>query len=169
MDYHLDRIQMALLLGSGLDEVEVHENHGFVTGTQEDVDLIVAVESGATTFLVLVEAKAATGWTNARLRSKEARLRTIFGGDGANYGGVAPHYLLMSPREPRQIRTDDWPSWMAREGRAQGLELRLPERRRRVIRTDASGRPSAIGRSFRSRTTGRTAPGNSGSSPVASC
>ncbi len=39
MDYHLDWIQTALLLHSGLDEVEVHENRGFVTGTRRRMSI----------------------------------------------------------------------------------------------------------------------------------
>ena len=37
----------------------------------------------ASTHLVHIEAKAYLGWTNAQLNGKAARLRAIFGEDGA--------------------------------------------------------------------------------------
>ena len=66
MDYHLDWIHASLFLTlPGNDSQAVHPNSGRVaTGTQEDVDLLVAFEEGDITHLLLIEAKAETGWTN---------------------------------------------------------------------------------------------------------
>ena len=53
------------------DEEAVHENKKTVaTGNQEDADLLVAFEQGDIIHLMLVEAKAETGWTNKQMCSK---------------------------------------------------------------------------------------------------
>ena len=63
MDYHLDWIHASLFLTlPEIDQEAVHLNTDSVaTGTQEDVDLLVAFEEGDITHLLLIEAKAETG------------------------------------------------------------------------------------------------------------
>lgn len=80
MDYHLDWLHAGLLLAQGLDEDTAHPNSaGVATGQQEDVDLLIAFEVRAVHHVVLIEAKATTGWTNAQMESKAKRLGRIFG------------------------------------------------------------------------------------------
>lgn len=66
MDYHLDWIHASLFLTQpGVDREGFHPNiEPVATGNQEDADLLVAFEKEGLTHLVLVEAKAETGWTN---------------------------------------------------------------------------------------------------------
>lgn len=98
MDYHLDWLHDSLFLTpSGIDGEAVHPNTETVaTGNQEDVDLLVTFEEGNITHLLMIEAKAGTGWTNKQTLSKAKRLKRIFGADGAQYPRVNPHFGLMS-------------------------------------------------------------------------
>ncbi len=153
MDYHLDWLQVALFLTqTAADETAVHCNaERLVHGTQEDVDLIVAFAEADAVHLLLLEAKAETGWTNKQTRSKADRLTCIFGADGLRYPGVVPHFGLLSPRPPQQLRTAEWPAWMTRGGQAIWLSLPVPAGRRKVTRCDDQGRASAAGHHFRVR------------------
>ena len=151
MDYHLDWIHASLFLAlPGKDEDAVYPNTDTVaTGNQEDVDLLVAFEQGDITHLLLIEAKAATGWTNKQTLSKAKRLKRIFGADGTRYPQVKPHFVLMSPRPPKQLKSRCWPAWMTQNGQPIWFELKMPPGRRRVARCDSGGRPSAEGAFFR--------------------
>ena len=151
MDYHLDWIHASLFLTQPENDVRaVHSNEKTVaTGNQEDVDLLVAFEKGDITHLLLIEAKAATGWTNKQTLSKAERLEKIFGADGAKYPQVQPYFGLMSPRHPERLKPHCWPAWMTRDGKEIWFELKLPDGRRRVTRCDSSGKPSADGTHFR--------------------
>ena len=151
MDYHLDWIHASLFLSlPENDEDAIYLNtRTIATGTQEDVDLLVAFEEGCITHLLLIEAKAETGWTNKQTLSKAKRLESIFGTDGTNYPQVKPHFGLMSPRRPKQLNTYLWPPWMTRDGEPFCFELKVPIGRRKVTRCDSSGRPSAEGDHFR--------------------
>ena len=151
MDYHLDWIHASLFLTlPGNDEEAVHLNtETVVSGNQEDVDLLIAFEEGDITHLLLVEAKAETGWTNEQTLSKAERLERIFGTHGAKYPRVKPHFGLMSPRPPKQLKSDFWPAWMTRDGQPIWFELNVPTGRRRITRCDSSGIPTAEGVFFR--------------------
>ena len=151
MDYHLDWIHASLFLTQqGNDDETVHMNTETVaTGTQEDIDLLIVFEVEDITHILLLEAKAATGWTNKQTLSKANRLERIFGPDGAKYPRTKPHFGLMSPRPPKQLKSHCWPAWMTRDGQPIWLELKLPAGRRKVTRCDSRGRPSAEGAFFR--------------------
>jgi len=144
MDYHLDWISTALhVTHNQLSHGEPWPNgridDRIVRGNQEDVDLIVGFERAGTTVLLLVEAKAATGWTNSQQQSKADRLSGIFGAESDRYPGVEPHFALTSPRKPEKIDASGWPSWMAPEGRPIWFQLKLHPDRRRVVRCDQTG------------------------------
>ena len=151
MDYHLDWIHASLFLSlPENDEDAIHPNTTTIaTGTQEDVDLLVAFEEGDITHLLLIEAKAETGWTNKQTLSKAKRLERIFGTNGTKYPQVKPHFGLMSPRPPMQLKSRCWPAWMTQNGQPIWFELKVPPGRRRVTRCDSGGRPSAQGAFFR--------------------
>ena len=151
MDYHLDWIHASLFLTlPGNDDEAVHLNTETVaTGNQEDIDLLIAFEGGDITHILLLEAKAATGWTNKQTLSKAERLERIFGPNGGKYPRTKPHFGLMSPRPPKQLKSHCWQAWMTRDGQPIWFELKLPAGRRRVTRCDSRGRPSAEGAFFR--------------------
>ena len=153
MDYHLDWIHAGLFLSRSANQLNnVHENKvPIVTANQEDIDLLVAFEDLGVTHLLMIEAKAATGWTNKQTLSKADRLREMFGeGDGRKkYPGVKPSFCLTSPRPPQQLDSHLWPSWMAPGGQPIWLELEVPPGRRRITRCDQEGKSSASGDFFR--------------------
>ena len=123
MDYHLDWIHAALLL-AGNDSDTVHANDPtVVTGTQQDVDLVVAFREGPVTHLLLIEAKAEMGWVNKPMLAKATRLREIFGQKGSEHPNVRPYFALTSPRPPQRLDTQKWPTWMTRNGEPIWYEL----------------------------------------------
>ena len=97
MDYHLDWLLAALWCvgsewdpGAGADFIpEMRHPHNpdepahskphqqDVMGNQEDVDLLLVIEDGDTTHLVLVEAKGVSSFGETQLRSKLKRLQLI--------------------------------------------------------------------------------------------
>ena len=145
MDYHLDWIQMALHLAYRPDSIQAIQNRGLVEANQEDVDLLVAFNSGSQIHLVLVEAKADTGWTNKQLKSKARRLERIF--NKRVRKAVAPHFVLMSRSKPSDdLETANWPPWMKREGgAAHWLDLPLRDGLLKVTRCDATGKSNKNG------------------------
>ena len=151
MDYHLDWIHAGLFLSSSANQSnKVHENKvPIVTANQEDIDLLVAFEELGVTHLLMIEAKAATGWTNKQTLSKAVRLREMFGEDGEKYLNVKPRFCLTSPRPPQQLDSGLWPSWMAPGGQPIWLELEVPPGRRRITRCDQAGKSSTSGDFFR--------------------
>lgn len=147
MDYHLDWLHTAAFLNSPLfAEAEHYSNEPRVnTGNQEDIDLLIAFRDGAVTRLVMVEAKAESGWTNKQLKSKADRLTRIFGEKGQAVPGVTPTFVLASPKESKGICTSTWPDWMSRRGdrRPIWLELPVPKDRWKVVGCDESGKASS--------------------------
>jgi hypothetical protein len=150
MDYHLDWLHAGLFLAlPENDEEDVHLNiESVASGNQEDIDLLVVFEAEDITHLILIEAKAATGWTNKQTLSKAERLQRIFGKDGARYPRVKPYFGLTSPRPPKQLESDLWPAWMTRHSQPIWFELKVPTGRRRVTRCDSEGRQTAEGDFF---------------------
>ena len=152
MDFHLDWLQMALYLADHVDSLPCvipNEERRLVSGNQEDVDLLIAFEDEGTheTHIVLVEAKADTGWTNKQLKSKAKRLRRIF--DKQSYGTelVKSHFILMSPRRPKEIETNAWPHWM-RSGAPNSihwLPLQLRDGLLKVTRCNENKKPAKDG------------------------
>ena len=152
MDYHLDWIDVALYLVSK-QEIRpkcpfLNERFPNINENQQDVDLLIAFESDgageASTHLVHIEAKAYLGWTNAQLNGKAARLRAIFGEDGARWAFATPHYVLMSAKRSPRISTQSWPRWMKNGDEPIWLDYDLPSRFK-ITRCDPSGTPSKNG------------------------
>ena len=152
MDYHLEWLTAALYAHECGDVDRIFDNpqQRVVRGNQQDTDLLVAFNDDEHHHIVLVEAKAATGWRNKQMHSKADRLTRIFGPDGSRYPGVMPHFCLVSPHRPRQLRVDEWPRWMSKQdGSFMWLKLKYPNLRRRVTRCDSQGNQSAKGDYFR--------------------
>lgn len=110
MDYHLDWLHAALwcakhewdpklgaeftpkqrCIESPQTAVDPDRLQQDVMGNQEDVDLLLVIEDGDTTHLVLVEAKGVSSFDESQLRSKLKRLELILRKD------VVPSGLLVS-------------------------------------------------------------------------
>ena len=131
MDYHLDWLQMALYLARTPDphprirkQDVLGKGQRDFNANQMDIDLLVAFDEGATTHLVLIEAKMETGWRNRQMYEKAKRLRQILG-DPPDRSLADPCFVLLSPRRPQQLKVDVWPGWMTR-GRRAGLDEAAP-------------------------------------------
>ena len=148
MDFHLDWLQMALYLADKDNSISCAiPNDHLVKGNQEDIDLIVAFQDECTkVHLVLIEAKADTGWTNKQLMLKTKRLNLIFSKQSCGTELVKPHFVLMSPRRPSKVKTDTWPSWMKERGISYlWMELSLRDRLLKVTRCDKDKKPAKDG------------------------
>jgi hypothetical protein len=149
MDFHVDWINAALHMARDKRERYAVSRTRPVNLNQEDVDLLIAFDRGRTTHLVMVEAKGATGWTNAQLEHKVGRLSVIFGKDGRKWmpAGVEPHWVLTSPKESAGIKTTTWPKWAKRaDGRPRWVPLPYPHDLRKIVRCDPRGTPAEDGR-----------------------
>jgi hypothetical protein len=157
IDYHIDWLHAAVLLARdpggpmprpnwkpGTSEPALKAEPPWVsTGNQEDLDLVVAFESGAVTWLLLIEAKAETNWTNEQVRSKAGRLRRIFGSGEVDSGSlIQPRFCLMSRQPPVRLTPrpgEAWPAWMVSPSNEEGtppgfawLKLAVPPGRKKV-------------------------------------
>ncbi|WP_088280726.1 hypothetical protein [Ideonella sp. A 288] len=149
MDYHLDWLVGALSLVS--NEADAHQvrpnTDGMVTGTQEDMDLVVAFGD----VLVLVEAKGETSWVNEQFKRKVNRL------EGLRRAELLPgpkdlrvFFVVMSPRAPSDRLSpelgNEWESWMCNaEGRPVHVPLEMPGEFWKVTRwDDRLARPAAV-------------------------
>ena len=151
-DYHIDSLAAVVWAHRRGDVKGIFKNpqQRLVRGNQEDIDLLVGFKDDGQYHLVLVEAKGVGSWDNRQLLSKADRLRQIFGCDGDRHPGVVPHFCLMSPRPPQQLKASKWPGWMSKnDGSYFWTKLEFPEERRVSTRCDGSGRQSANGCHFR--------------------
>lgn len=152
MDFHIDWLEAALLSlgalpGAVFTEPEVGRN---LNRNQQDVDLVVAWDSGDVTHLVFLEAKGVSSWGNAQYAAKIARLVGLFGLNGKNYVGVEPAFVLSSPARPQKLGLSATPSWaLDRAGRPRWVRLEVPVTLHRPERCDAHGRPSKVGTHWR--------------------
>ena len=145
MDYHLDWLQMSLYLAANPSPTQPMPNDGLVTATQRDVDLLVAFDEGATTHLLLLEAKMETAWNSEQLRKKAKRLRCIFGPDRPGTDQVDLRLVLLSPGEPTLPDSIKWPDKMKPKGKPLWMELPRPPGLRKVTRCRKDLTPSARG------------------------
>jgi len=122
MDYHLDWLYAALVLDTSPAQ-DRYPSPGFagrfpdspllnVNANQEDVDVLIAFMTSGITHLILLEAKADTGWTNRQVHSKARRLSAMFPEGVNSYPGIEPHFGLCSPRPPRSLDPTPLPKWM---------------------------------------------------------
>ena len=157
MDYHLDWIAASLWAYRKTEFVDRPiPNDGLpkpgqvATGTQQDVDLLVAFEAHGDYHLVLVEAKGYDSWSNSQMKQKSKRLEGIFGRDGTTHPNVKPYLCLTSPRRPERLETSGWPTWMKRTGDDPylWLKLNLEYPRLLVTRCDSEGVSNRDGRHF---------------------
>ncbi|MYD36095.1 MAG: hypothetical protein F4X20_03585 [Dehalococcoidia bacterium] len=157
-DYHLDWLAASVVAyqheQAGKQFLgNIFPNHGeqkIVTGSQEDIDLLVAFPAQDGFHIVLVEAKGYERWSISQLNSKAERLKRIFPNPGKD--GITPHFCLASnatSRPPRGNKVTLWPEWMRKHTEPYWIELDLPRMRRSVTRTDKLGNRTKRGRMFK--------------------
>ena len=166
MDYHLDWVtaSVAAFCQESVAEIFCNQDKA-VTGTQEDIDFLIAFQAQGDYHLVFLEAKAYASkgyasWGSQQFKdqvnSKIERLERIFGPDGGNHSKIKPHFCLVSHARPEIPTTDawtaSWPKWMKSKDTKQPywLKLCLPSDRWRVTRYDpAKRKPSQQGKHFK--------------------
>lgn len=108
LDYHFDWLHAVLSCAPDF-RVDLESAHHLnelsgarrkITGTQEDIDLIIAF--GRT--IILVEAKGVTGWTNGQMRSKAERLSAL----SYDANAVNIHLVLTSPERSSRLAKGAW-------------------------------------------------------------
>jgi hypothetical protein len=165
MDYHLEWLYAALrLAANGVQKgpfpnpacVNVGGPDGaslvpLILGNQEDIDLLVAFLAGGRTYLLLIEAKGATGFTNKQMLSKVRRLTAIFNDSSLAELQIEKRLVIVSPVEPSRLVTADWQTWMLRDGPVKTpwwIPMEFPQQALAVSRCDDRGHPSAQGASW---------------------
>jgi len=146
MDFHLDWLYASLYKAFAGDQSEVIPNQGKnIAGQQEDIDYLIAFEEGGAYSVILIEAKAKSGWSVSQLDSKANRLSKIFGDDGKDWRNLRPYFMLISPKRPKNIDASGWPSWMRPDSQPTWIELPVPDNLLKVTRCDENGKPQQAG------------------------
>lgn len=150
MDYHLEWLYASLRLAANSGHRGPHPNpprvpksnsnrtpvFRLILGNQEDIDLLIAFEAQRTTYLLLIEAKGVTGFTNAQLASKVRRLTAIFADPQITTLNVDPRFIIASPRQPQRIVTTKWLKWMLRDRKPWWVRMPFPAQALMVTRSD---------------------------------
>jgi hypothetical protein len=162
MDYHLEWLYAALRMASNGGNAGPFPNPPqvsvggssrassvpLVLGNQEDIDLLIAFASGDCTYLLLIEAKGATGFTNKQMLSKVRRLSAIFNDPSVSELKIEKRLIIASPVEPSKLVAADWQPWMLRDSSPKKpwwIPMAFPKQALAVSRCDAVGHPSAEG------------------------
>lgn len=154
-DYHLNWLYAALELHAGTwtgrnrpPGKPAPRDRQALERNQEDIDLLLGWKAGDDYHLVLIEAKAHTGWSSSQMTSKADRLTHIFGEHGSeHYRDVRPHLVLTSFKKPVNLMgTKNWPAWMRTVDSDEDfafLPLDPGAPRLKVGEVDEDGRPKA--------------------------
>jgi hypothetical protein len=145
MDYHLDWIYASLFASTkdNLNFIELNELK--LNKNQEDIDFLIAFKEGTQYHLILIEAKAETGWTNKQIDSKAKKFKEIFGTDKCSWENVTPHLLITSPRMPRDLKLDCLPLYLYRPMNYIWFPLNIPDNLIKITRCNDLGKPSING------------------------
>lgn len=150
MDYHLDWIYASLYCAErGATEFITENPNKKLNSNQEDVDFILAFERDSIYHIILIEAKAETGWTNSQFLSKAERLKFVFGDDNYLWHNVKPYFLITSPRKPVNLKLDALPTYLKRSMDDIWFQLNVPDYLIKITRCDETGRPSIVGNKWK--------------------
>ncbi len=145
MDYHLDWIYASLYCSEKGSTGFIADNSLGLNANQEDIDFLIAFKKEEIYHLVLIEAKAESGWNNKQLGSKADKLKAIFGYNSNLWKNVKPYLLIASPRKPVHLQVDALPTYLQRSMEDIWFQLNIPERLIKITRCDETGKPSIIG------------------------
>jgi hypothetical protein len=150
MDYHLDWLYASLYLAFYEGQNNIYPNdEKLITGSQEDIDFIIAFVQNNYCHIILIEVKGVMEWANKQLHSKALRLGKIFGQKGDRWPSIVPHFLMMSPKKSKDIDVFDCPSWMTLKGEIPWVELSVPNELYKVTRCDDNGHANKDGAFWR--------------------
>lgn len=146
MDYHLDWIYASLYCAKEGTTKFIADNTDLkLNSNQEDIDLLVAFKKENIYHLIMIEAKAESGWTNRQFLSKIERLKYIFGNDLISYPNIKPYFLITSPRKPRNLKIEALPEYLRKSVPDIWFELTVPDNLVKITRCNELGRPSITG------------------------
>ena len=147
MDYHLDWLAASLYLTANPEASAPYKrDRRLITGTQEDIDFLVAYESDDWCHVVMLEAKGVTGYSNRQFRSKVDRLVAVSQKLGWKLARAIPHFALISPKRPQSLDIEGCPDWIAQPGgEPMWIHLPLPETLKKIVRCDQTETPSQQG------------------------
>lgn len=139
MDYHLDWLFAAMTLAATDGAPGSYPNDtGFIKGTQEDIDLLVAFDTDEGSHVILVEVKGVTSWSNCQFRSKVERLDAAF--QAPDVSRVTPYLVLMSPVKSKRLCFDWCPSWaLDKKGQPRWMKLPVPSDLQKIVRCTKDG------------------------------
>ena len=146
MDYTLDWLYASLVLPRNREPKATYTLDEHLHASIEDVDLLIAYGDGPTCHIVMLEAKGRTPWSNKQLCAKARRLGPLFEDPRVKQQNVVPHFMLASPRSPRNLKGDGLPSWML-DGRGElpWVKLPIPDDLLKPTRCAENGRASRVG------------------------
>ena len=121
---------------------------------QEDIDFIVAFNKDDIYHLVLIEAKAESGWTNKQLSSKAEKFKSIFGFNNCVWENVRPYFLITSPRKPTNLRVDALPIYLQGSMDDICFKLCMPDYLVKITRCNENGKLSISGTKWKVERTG---------------
>ena len=139
MDYHLDWIYASLYCSDNGTIDLITDNNFKLNSNQEDIDFIIAYREDNTYHLLLIEAKAESGWTNKQMASKANKLKSILGETKLFWKNVKVYFLITSPRKPLNLRVDILPTYLQQPIENLWFKLELPEYLIKITRCDEGG------------------------------
>lgn len=145
MDYHLDWIYASLYCAEKGTTEFITDNPLGLNSNQEDIDFLIAFKKEEIYHLILIEAKAESGWTNKQLGSKADKLKAIFGYNSNLWKNVKPYLLITSPRKSVNLRVDALPTYLQRSMDDIWFQLNVPDYLIKITRCDANGKASITG------------------------
>ncbi len=150
MDYHLDWIYASLYCSEKGSTNFIADNpNSKLNSNQEDVDFIIAFKVDGIYHIILIEAKAESGWTNSQFLSKAERLKFVFGSEKYLWNNVKPYFLITSPRKPVNLQIDALPIYLKRSMDDIWFKLEIPNYLIKITRCDQSGKPSMSGNQWK--------------------
>lgn len=149
MDYHLDWIYASLYCAEKGTTEFIADNPLGLNSNQEDVDFIIAFNKNGVSHIVLIEAKAESGWTNKQLGSKADKLKSIFGFNRCLWENIKVYFLITSPRKPVNLRIDALPEYLQSSMDDIWFNLDIPDNLIKITRCDEVGKASITGNKWK--------------------
>lgn len=156
MDYHLDWIYASLYCAKEGTTRFIGDNTKLrLNSNQEDIDLLIAFEKASNYHLVLIEAKAESGWTNKQLSSKSKRFKQIFGVEQCLWNNVQPNLLLTSPRMPLGLQLNVLPNYLFKSIEEIWFQLEISKKLLKITRCNELGQANINGTNWKVEKTTR--------------
>ncbi len=146
MDYQLDWIYASIFCNiNGTFDFIADNPDRTLNSNQEDIDFLIAFEDRGIYHIILIEAKAGSGWTNKQFKSKCERIKFVFGDKECRWNNIKPYLLITSPRKPVNLSLDPLPVYLRKSMSEIWFPLNVPDNLIKITRCDNYGKPSITG------------------------